>query len=75
MNSRPKIEKNVQKGNLLKQQYMYFEILLSLQKIRDKVKCVRYPKDNKTHPKSCHSPRSVVDNLYFPLLALDESTR
>ena len=74
MNSKAKKEKNCTKSKSFKTT-IYFEILLSLQKIRDKVKCVRYPKDNKTHPKSCHSPRSVVDNLYFPLLALDESTR
>ena len=91
MNSKAKKEKNCTKSKSFKTT-IYFEILLSLQKIRDKMKCffleflarvfvkeepswVRYQKYNKTHPKSCHSPRSVVDNLYFPLLALDESTR
>ena len=84
-----KMEKNSTKNNFFKTA-IYFEILLSLQRDKmkcvffrifsqgiceKKPSWVRYPKENKTHPKSCHSPRSVVDNLYFPLLALDESTR
>ena len=54
---------------------MFFLEFLARVFVKEEPSWVRYQKYNKTHPKSCHSPRSVVDNLYFPLLALDESTR